>query len=63
MAVCYYQPAYCLQTGNGRLSACAKLIYLPATLRPSLDILCIITWTKIHPISSGITIGVTFKLI
>ena len=24
MAVCYCQPAYCLQTGNGRLSACAK---------------------------------------
>ena len=34
MAVCYCQPAYCLQTGNGRLSACAKINLL--TFQPPL---------------------------
>ena len=32
MAVCYCQPAYSLQTGNGRYQHARKIIYLPATL-------------------------------
>ena len=33
MAVCYCQPAYCLQTGNGRLSTCAKINLLTRHLK------------------------------
>ena len=32
MAICYCQPAYCLQTGNGRISAYAKINLLTCHL-------------------------------
>ena len=42
MAVCYCQPAYCLQTGNGRLSACAKINLLTRHLNCGTIFFCLI---------------------